>query len=408
MRQLVCVLTFVLLRSDCHFFPSDPQKYLFSSPTEICHWNSTVWDSVSPPESPEDSSEVSSLSAESRRSSSSTMENRSHRPNTGSSQWSPESKPENMPQPYQTGPWLDQQLPGNSPFSPVLSDFTLATSEDSFASLAPVYSQELFSEPFASTNWSSQLTDHSYIDESAVSEHNFIPFQDNSQPEIMPAGYQSWFSPSEVNFEQYFQLERPQGHMTGYTPITSQTAGFVGSAPVVPSSQPGSSYQVTGHTNGHLEPALPGNMPGHPLTGHNGPFLPSSQVTDTQQPRRLSVAVNSPVAWTPEEAKDNRSRSSQGYNSGLHAVPILSSHPVPHVSGIPSAPSSVSHVKVERSMSACSTVSAGARSEDSEGKPRSHKYYTTARPHSDGYYHCPYVVSEKCPHKPTKLKCNYE
>lgn len=56
-----------------------------------------------------------------------------------------------------------------------------------------------------------------------------------------------------------------------------------------------------------------------------------------------------------------------------------------------------------------STGGAQAQSTDvDEGRHRNHPYYFKP-PQADGYYHCPYETDEPtCPHKPTKLKCNYE
>ena len=57
---------------------------------------------------------------------------------------------------------------------------------------------------------------------------------------------------------------------------------------------------------------------------------------------------------------------------------------------------------------ACSNFSGSRRSSEGEAKnARDHAFYK-AIPEKDGLYHCPYTVSEKCSHKPDKLKCNYE
>lgn len=46
--------------------------------------------------------------------------------------------------------------------------------------------------------------------------------------------------------------------------------------------------------------------------------------------------------------------------------------------------------------------------ESEEGRHRSHPLYA-AEPQADGLFHCPYKAKDpNCPHKPTKLKCNYE
>lgn len=42
-----------------------------------------------------------------------------------------------------------------------------------------------------------------------------------------------------------------------------------------------------------------------------------------------------------------------------------------------------------------------------EGRHRTHALYSKG-PDADGLFRCPFKVSENCPHKATKLKCNYE
>ncbi|OQO06712.1 hypothetical protein B0A48_08499 [Cryoendolithus antarcticus] len=46
-------------------------------------------------------------------------------------------------------------------------------------------------------------------------------------------------------------------------------------------------------------------------------------------------------------------------------------------------------------------------SETDEARHRNHKLYSRG-PESDGLFHCPYKAKDDCPHKPTKLKCNYD
>ena len=54
------------------------------------------------------------------------------------------------------------------------------------------------------------------------------------------------------------------------------------------------------------------------------------------------------------------------------------------------------------------TVPTGLTPENDEGRDRTHPLYSEG-PKPDGMYHCPFVAKEaNCPHKPTKLKCNYE
>lgn len=42
-----------------------------------------------------------------------------------------------------------------------------------------------------------------------------------------------------------------------------------------------------------------------------------------------------------------------------------------------------------------------------EGRHRNHPLYTKG-PDADGLFRCPFRAKENCPHKATKLKCNYE
>lgn len=42
-----------------------------------------------------------------------------------------------------------------------------------------------------------------------------------------------------------------------------------------------------------------------------------------------------------------------------------------------------------------------------EGRYRNHPLYTKG-PDADGLFRCPFRAKENCPHKATKLKCNYE
>ena len=286
-------------------------------------------------------------------------------------------------------------------------------------------------------NWPAELTNRLYIDESAVSEHSFFPFQDQVQPEIVHAEYPSWLTPSEGSFEQYFPMNHAQEHLSGYTTVAPQTAGFVGSVPIVPSSQTGS-YQAIGCSLGTFEQATasqykmerpsPLGPNAMPAIGQNGSYGPSSHSPELSQgraPRRLSVAVHpAPNGWNLQgldrkpsrvAASPDHGHSISRYSHGLRSLHMPRAHRSSNASmvgstcsGASSGASSVAPIKVERSYSVQSPASSRAQSEDDEGKPRSHRYYTTARPHQDGNYHCPYVNQGNCTHKPTKLKCNYE
>lgn len=55
------------------------------------------------------------------------------------------------------------------------------------------------------------------------------------------------------------------------------------------------------------------------------------------------------------------------------------------------------------------TLTTSFSSDADEGRYRNHPLYNEAA-RTDGLYHCPWEDNPEanCPHKPTKLKCNYE
>lgn len=354
------------------------------------------------------------------------------------SRWSPDAYPEYMPEPdlYHTGIWLDShQGSGNAPYSPVLSDLTLPTSEISLGSIGPGATQEMpMVDAFVSAHWSNDLANGSYADEPATSEQSFFSFpSDAPHPD---AGYQSWFSPSAIKMESYFHMS-PTEQITAYTSVPPQTAGFVGSEPWMPSTQVGT-YQVTGSAQGSSQQAPGSRAPFFRSDSvvHNVACsdVASTSISQSSQspelsarrpPRRLSVALKPSVAW---KAHNHEHRD---YQAHQHPRSLASGGPVASASsllpteaqrrtlgpmygstapGIPSMASSTGPVRSESSvMSPASPISMTGRSEDGDAKqPRSHPLYTTAAPQSDGYYHCAFAGREDCTHKPTKLKCNYD
>ncbi|KAL1297381.1 hypothetical protein AAFC00_004920 [Neodothiora populina] len=318
-----------------------------------------------------------------------------------------------MTEPYQTGIWLESQISGNAPFSPEL-DAGLPTSEASFDFLRSATSQDMpVADAYASAGWPAELPGRSYIDESTFMEQgSFFPMPESIQPEIPHTGYQSWYTPSEVNFEQYFQMEPAQGQMPEISTVGPQIAGFVGSAPLVPSTQGSSYYRTAGLPSHNVEQLSSAQMQGPQYQGQSGAFPQQVQAQEIQEsrPRRLSVAVNPSGAWSAEESD----RAANAYAVASGPVSVHGPHRSSMVSNAGTVSSMLSSstngvpVKLEGPFVPSSPVSSRARSEDSEGKPRSHKYYTTAKPLADGHYHCPYATKEKCSHKPTKLKCNYD
>ena len=345
-----------------------------------------------------------------------------YRTRSGTNQWLPDIASETFPEtePCPAEGWLDR-LPGNAPFSPVLSDFTVPTSETSLASIGPSSTQDLsVLDLFTPRNWSAELTDRSYIDEPTVSATSFFPSREYAQPSEMPQApeYRTWFTPSEVSFDNYFQMDQSHG-LSGFAPVAPQTAGFVGSTPVVPSSQ-STSCQAT---DAQFDPASAAHCHADSLpvvpTGQTYQVNQFPELTQAAPPRRFSVAVQPSTKWSSDKAGQQplpavTEQVPTGSVHDMSAIPIPKQRMSrPSVAGnsrpgASPAASSLSHVKMERASSRASQLSTRTGSEFDEGKPRSHKLYTEAKPRSDGYYHCPYLGTGACAHKATKLKCNYE
>lgn len=351
------------------------------------------------------------------------MEHSTSGSHSGASQWSPVIAPGNIPEDcYRT--WIDPIYQESASFSPSLHDLAFPLDTD-YTSPGHSTTQDNLNAPPESGNWSADLAYRSYIDEQALSDRSCFPIHEHvSQPEVMQTGYQSFFTPTELEFnDQYFPSE------INRQPVTSH-AGFVNDTPLSSSSHLGLAYNTAQMVPTSFEsaPVLclqtqfdpEHNASAIMANGRTNRPYASPEFGTSGPPRRLSVAFTSPLAsWSPEDINHMPPRASfasnfEGHISGYghaqtnHAGSNASFIGSPGSIVSSSAVDSVRPGKAKRSMSAASLASVVARSEDNDDKPRSHKYYTTAKPHADGNYHCPYARTEGCPHKPTKLKCNYE
>ncbi len=81
---------------------------------------------------------------------------------------------------------------------------------------------------------------------------------------------------------------------------------------------------------------------------------------------------------------------------------------VESVTEVGSTRAGATDVPESASVASPSNMIVASSGEESDIKQaRSHLFYQAA-PQADGLYHCPYVTSDNCSHRPTKLKCNYE
>jgi hypothetical protein len=93
--------------------------------------------------------------------------------------------------------------------------------------------------------------------------------------------------------------------------------------------------------------------------------------------------------------------------------------PYSYATGVPSAvmpaqslqePARPRQPKVEvdaKPMKVSPKPAAAPLGEPDEGRHRTHALYAKG-PDADGLFRCPFKATENCPHKATKLKCNYE
>lgn len=119
-----------------------------------------------------------------------------------------------------------------------------------------------------------------------------------------------------------------------------------------------------------------------------------------------------PTTATGASRSDPSNRFTRFFHTDIPCSYSASAHPV---HGLPSTGSSQETVgpavaKVEldaKPIKVSPKPAAALLGEVDEGRHRNHPLYTKG-PDADGLFRCPFRAKENCPHKPTKLKCNYE
>ncbi|KAG9680068.1 hypothetical protein KCU87_g501, partial [Aureobasidium melanogenum] len=232
---LVHFLLATLTALNCHFLPSTCANSLFASPSEICHWNSSVWDttSLTPPASPVDSLEdTSSQFSDSGIFSCDSMSSHSMDHSAYYSSTSPGTKVEHIPETdlYTTPGWTDGMfLPGAAPFSPVMSDsnqsaYTLPASDVSFPLLDPSISQDMpIMDACRPGSWIPEQPNYNVFAEPAVFDTEMFAFPAQGMDVPQPT-FNAWYTPTDAPTETYLAMNIPGQDLTRMVP---QTAGFL-------------------------------------------------------------------------------------------------------------------------------------------------------------------------------------
>jgi hypothetical protein len=117
-------------------------------------------------------------------------------------------------------------------------------------------------------------------------------------------------------------------------------------------------------------------------------------------PIRLANVDGPQVAVTPSTASGAASYST-GYGSANPEFPGV-------LTAVDCGPTPDAKLDMDaKAIGRSSTATSIVFNDLDEGRHRNHVLYSQG-PGADGFYHCPYLAKESCPHKPTKLKCNYE
>lgn len=337
---------------------------------------------------------------------------------------SPETKMEHISETdlYITSGWTDSMfLSGAAPFSPVMSDsnqsaYTIPASDVSFPSLDPLVSQEMpVMDACRSDSWVSEPGYNAFA-EPAVFDTEMFAFPAQGMDIPQPT-FAAWYTQTEASAERCLAMNNQGQDLTRMVP---QTAGFVGNpGHMVPSIGYSNSSLRAGHarTDSLYTQACPQDV----AVSHN--HIPmDTQFQEIAGHRRMTVPVtsNEPIPALPLPnieldlpygAPIQQYRTHMpGYPSG--PVMPFSSQPEVPVLGSNVSESSVGSVPPSGygdipCSPASSTATTRTRTEVNDGRARTDPLYS-AKPSKDGSYHCPFLTSERCQHKPTKLKCNYE
>ena len=228
------------------------------------------------------------------------------------------------------------------------------------------------------------------------STHCVVPgFYQQYPSSNMIAGRESWQSPSYVDSSRPMLQRRSsshgqQAHSYGVYPptslprMTSQSTGFT-SMPLQSTHSPTSSRRQSIASFGQPEVqymASPDSQWGHSQMVQNHMFTSQvhSYMNSSRSVKRLQeidfLAANLLYSAMPHN-------------------PISSHHP----SGASTISANEHDLKDDGRTGQSST-------DDIDVRARAHPMYQ-ASPEDDDLYHCPFE-KENCPHRPTKLKCNYE
>ncbi|KAI4768777.1 hypothetical protein E4T52_16151 [Aureobasidium sp. EXF-3400] len=338
---------------------------------------------------------------------------------------SPETKMEHIPEAdfYTTPGWTDGMfMPATGPFSPVMSDsnqsaYTLSASDVSFPSLGAPYSQEFPGmDAYQPDGWTSEQSGYNPFAEPAVMDTEMFAFPAQGMDIPQPT-FSAWYTPMEASAETQFAMDIPGQSFTRMVP---QTAGFVGNPVTMTPS--------TGYVNPSLRTgrvrvdSLYAQACLRDAAVSQNHTTSDTQVQEIAGHRRVTVPVtsNEPIQVGPLPNADqdvpygapvHQYRTHMpGYSDGS-MMPFAGQIEVPVLGSNVSVSSAGSVVPSRYEEVPCSPASSVAttrtRTEDTDGRARTDPLYS-ARPGKDGSYHCPFLASEGCQHKATKLKCNYD
>lgn len=338
---------------------------------------------------------------------------------------SPESKAEHIPETdFYTPPgWTDSMfVSGAAPFSPVMSDsnqsaYTLPASDVSFPSLGSSYSQEFSGiDTYHPDNWIAEQPSYYFFAEPAAIDTEMFAFPAQGMDVPQPT-FNAWYTPLEASARTHFATETPGQPFVHMVP---QIAGFVGTpTAMAPSNEYSNPNLRAGHVR--VDSLYAQTCSRDAAVSHNH-VTPGTQIQEITGHRRMTVPVtsNEPIqtAPLPNTEQDvpygapiQQYRTHMpGYPTGSmmpfagpHEIPVLGSN-----ASVSSAGSVVPSGFEEIPGSPASSVATTrTRTEDTDGRARTDPLYS-ARPGKDGSYRCPFLTSDGCQHKATKLKCNYE
>ncbi|KAI5273435.1 hypothetical protein E4T47_03246 [Aureobasidium subglaciale] len=335
---------------------------------------------------------------------------------------SPETKMEQIPETdiYTASGWTDGMfMAPAAPFSPVMSDtnqctYTLPASDASFTSLGPSMLHEVTSmDSYQPNVWAPEQSTYNFFAEPAMADIEMFAFPAQSMDVPRPT-FNTWYPVPETSAEAYFATNAPGQNFARMIP---QTAGFVGNQmTMIPPTGHNNTISCAGHVR--VDSLYAQACPQDVAVSYNR-IVSDAHILDAAGPRRMTVPVtlNEPVQVVPMPNMDPDvpyGAPLQQYRTGF---PNGSSMPF---NGQPSAPILRSNVSVSSASSvapsgyedvpgspASSTATTRTKAEDTDGRARTDPLYST-RPGRDGSYHCPFLASEGCQHKATKLKCNYD